>query len=412
MWTPPSGNPVVTGTVISSTVQNNTIADIANGLTDCVTKDGQSTPTANIPMGGFRITGLGNASARTDAPTTGQVQDNAFSVLASIGGTGDAITAGVVPSITAYAVGQKFLYNPTASNTIVAPTIAISGLTPITIIQSSGAALAAGALRIGVQYDLLFDGTNFRVQSGALAAGLNGQCRLTFVSPTQLLLSPYNGNTIVIGGVPRQIPAAGITFSNSGLTSSAKIYVYVAMVGNVITPTFSVTGHVPDANGIEVQSGQPLATLVGVVQTTAGAQFQQSTSVIGVLSWFNRRPLQILSATGTPSTASLSATNLFTTASFLSWADTPCQLVLSGSASNTVTNNGASVQIQVDGVLSGSTSTLSPMTSSSGGFSQTVNSVASIPAGVDIFHTCNAFGNAIAGGTAAFVTTLAGMTYG
>lgn len=40
---------------------------IADALSMCLLKDGQQTPTANIPMGGFRLTGLGNASAGTDA---------------------------------------------------------------------------------------------------------------------------------------------------------------------------------------------------------------------------------------------------------------------------------------------------------------------------------------------------------
>lgn len=68
-----SGNPVVTGTVISSTWANNTLSDIANGLTDCITKDGQSTPTANIPMATFKITGLGNGTNPQDAVALSQL---------------------------------------------------------------------------------------------------------------------------------------------------------------------------------------------------------------------------------------------------------------------------------------------------------------------------------------------------
>lgn len=62
-----AGQPVVAGTVISSTTFNSLTADLANGLTTALTKDGQTTPTANIPMGGFRITGLGNPAIGTDA---------------------------------------------------------------------------------------------------------------------------------------------------------------------------------------------------------------------------------------------------------------------------------------------------------------------------------------------------------
>lgn len=59
----PAGNPVVTGTTISSTWANTTLSDMATALTNSISKDGQTTPTANLPMGGFRLTGLGAGSA-------------------------------------------------------------------------------------------------------------------------------------------------------------------------------------------------------------------------------------------------------------------------------------------------------------------------------------------------------------
>lgn len=52
------GNPVVTGTVISSTAFNATQNDLAAGLTNAITRDGQSPPSANLPMGGKKHTGL------------------------------------------------------------------------------------------------------------------------------------------------------------------------------------------------------------------------------------------------------------------------------------------------------------------------------------------------------------------
>lgn len=48
--------------------------DIANGLSNCVTKDGQTTITANLPMAGFRHTNCGNGVADTDYSTVGQIK--------------------------------------------------------------------------------------------------------------------------------------------------------------------------------------------------------------------------------------------------------------------------------------------------------------------------------------------------
>jgi len=67
-----SGNPVVTGTNISSTVQNNTMSDFANGFTNCITRDGQSAPTSNLPMGNQRHTGAGNATGAGEYLVYGQ----------------------------------------------------------------------------------------------------------------------------------------------------------------------------------------------------------------------------------------------------------------------------------------------------------------------------------------------------
>lgn len=88
------GNPVVTGTTISSTWANNTLTDIANnGLTFCVTKNGQTTTTTSIPF----VQGIGVGAA------------NAFAVSAAGNvtstGTGGAVIKGPI-DITAATAGQ------------------------------------------------------------------------------------------------------------------------------------------------------------------------------------------------------------------------------------------------------------------------------------------------------------------
>jgi hypothetical protein len=73
----------VPGTTILATSVNSDLNDMAQALTASIARDGQTTPTANIPLGGFRITGLGNATAATDAATLGQVDGRAEIDLAS-----------------------------------------------------------------------------------------------------------------------------------------------------------------------------------------------------------------------------------------------------------------------------------------------------------------------------------------
>ena len=57
-YTLPAGNPVVTGTTISSTWANNTLNDIAATLTDSVAADGQTPMTGDLDLNTHKIVGL------------------------------------------------------------------------------------------------------------------------------------------------------------------------------------------------------------------------------------------------------------------------------------------------------------------------------------------------------------------
>lgn len=66
--------PALPGTTILASSFNANMNDVfTNGLTNCLTRDGQSPPTANLPMAGFRFTNLGNGVNDTDSAALGQV---------------------------------------------------------------------------------------------------------------------------------------------------------------------------------------------------------------------------------------------------------------------------------------------------------------------------------------------------
>lgn len=121
-----AGNPVVTGAVIQSSWANNTLSDIASGLSNAITLNGQSTITANINFNNQRLTNLGNATALTDAVRASQVQNWSYNLLTSVSGT-NTIIASATPAPSAYAEGQLFFLNPIADATAHA-TLNIEGL--------------------------------------------------------------------------------------------------------------------------------------------------------------------------------------------------------------------------------------------------------------------------------------------
>lgn len=165
-----AGNPVVTGTTISSTTHNNTESDIAdNGLTICLLKDGTQTVTANIPFGAFRLTNIGNATALTDAARASQVQNSSFNVLTSITGV-STITGAATPTPSAYAEGQIFSFITVGANA-AAPTLNVSSLGARPIFWN-GATATSSMWRTGAAIDVVYISTSS--QTGFHVVGHSG----------------------------------------------------------------------------------------------------------------------------------------------------------------------------------------------------------------------------------------------
>jgi len=65
----PAGNPVVTGTTITTTWANTTLNDIASSLTGSVAADGQTPMSGALNMANNKVTALATPTASTDAVT-------------------------------------------------------------------------------------------------------------------------------------------------------------------------------------------------------------------------------------------------------------------------------------------------------------------------------------------------------
>jgi hypothetical protein len=72
-YSPPAGQPVVSGTVISASVFNTLVADLGTEFTRSLATDGQTTMVANLPMGGFKIVNVAPGTVATDAVQLGQL---------------------------------------------------------------------------------------------------------------------------------------------------------------------------------------------------------------------------------------------------------------------------------------------------------------------------------------------------
>lgn len=93
----------VYNTVIDQAAVNSEMDDIATALTGSLAKDGQTVPTANIPLGGYRLTGVGAATATTDALTAATIPgltDKATPVDADLFPLVDSAASNVLKKLT------------------------------------------------------------------------------------------------------------------------------------------------------------------------------------------------------------------------------------------------------------------------------------------------------------------------
>lgn len=268
-----SGQPVVAGTVISSTAFNALTADLANGLSTAITKDGQTTVTNNIPMAGFKITNLGAATVGTDAARYSQIQGGTDKLI-TVSGT-DTLTGSMTPTLTAYAAGNQFSFVVANTNT-GAVTINIDGVGSKSITRTGSTALVAGDLVANQVALIEYDGTRFQLLNGNSFTNLN-------VSGNETV-----GGTLGVTGATTLSAAltyGGVTLTNA-VTGTGKMVLDTSPT--IATPTVTnptVTNYVESVVAIGNSStSQTLSLTNGTVQTvtlTGNCTFTMPTATAG-----------------------------------------------------------------------------------------------------------------------------------
>jgi hypothetical protein len=206
-WTGDAGNGIGIEAGRHDTQDN----DFTTGINSTLTKDGSNVPSANLPMGGFRHTGVGLATARDSYATLGQAQDGTAIWGGTSGGTANAQTLTLSPAITAYAAGQRFGFFAVATNT-GALTININGV-GAKAVQWRNLALTGNEIEINSAVEIVYDGTAF--QSVQLAGNATARAQ----APT---LGQVQDSTALWGGT------SGGSANAQTLTLTPAITAYVA----------------------------------------------------------------------------------------------------------------------------------------------------------------------------------------
>jgi len=245
-WTGDAGNGIGIEAGRHDTQDN----DFTTGINSTLNKDGTNVPSANLPMGGFRHTGVGLATARDSYATLGQAQDGTAIWGGTSGGTANAQTLTLTPAITAYAAGQRFRFFAGFTNTAAA-TLNVNGVGAVSVVLSTtGGALTSNYIEVGLTYEVLYSGTDFRLLE----------------DPALIKRGDYEN----LGQSTGTANALVLTSSGPRLTSTSTIKTF-SFIPN-ITNTAAVTVAIDGLPAINLYN--PITGALGAGQLIGGRNYQ------------------------------------------------------------------------------------------------------------------------------------------
>jgi hypothetical protein len=246
-YTLPAGNPVVTGTTITSTWANTTFSDVATALTGSVATDGTSPMTGILQMSNNKITGVADGTAATDVATVNQISNPTIT-----GGTIDGAPIGASNpkngAFLALSANTAAFSGVSTAPTVTPATDSSTKIATTAFVQSAISAVSSGV-------------TSFNTRSGTV----------TLISAdvtTALGYTPYNA-----GG------ATVITTSNISTYAPT-----LSGTGAVGTWGISISGNAATATSLS--GGSVSATTItgsGIVSSTAGSGYSAlQSNAIGI----------------------------------------------------------------------------------------------------------------------------------
>jgi len=253
-YTLPAGNPVVTGTTITSTWANTTFSDVATALTGSVATDGTSPMTGILQMGNNKITGVADGTASSDVATVNQISNPTIT-----GGTIDGAPIGAANpkngAFLALTANSAAFSGVSTSATVTPSSDNSTKIATTAFVQSAISAISSGV-------------TTFNTRSG----------NVTLISAdvtTALGYTPYNS-----GG------ATVITTSNIGtyaptLTGTGAIGTWgISISGNAATAS-TATSETTATNLSGGSVSATTGTFSGLITANAGYKYGGSAWTVG-----------------------------------------------------------------------------------------------------------------------------------
>ena len=262
-----SGQPVVTGTIISSTAFNSLTADLATGLSTAITKDGQTATTVRIPF----AQGISSTLA-TDSTSTG---------------TGSIITAGGVGIAKALYVGTtaNVAGAVTLQSTLAVSGVATFSITPIFSALTASSAVATDASKNLVSVTNTGTGDNVLATSPTITTPTIST--ITSAAATDLTLKSAGTTAITVNTNQALGVGSSPSFGTSGqvLTSA----------GTAAAPTWSTP-----LSSVQIQpiSASVLANALTISASALTLDFRSTTLGSGTVTTVSGTPANLVISSG------------------------------------------------------------------------------------------------------------------
>lgn len=240
-YTLPAGNPVVTGTIISSTWGNTTLSDIATALTDSLSRSGLGGMTAPLLIADG--TAALPAYSWTNEPSSGFYRIGA-------GNIGLSVLNRLTWNMTS--AGNMTIAAPSSGTVLALGGIAATATTGLSLTGSTTGlsqfviTSTAGSLKLGTESSV----------GAAIATGTSGyDSVLTTANATQLWLGTNGAGRLSIGTTGAVVivaPSSGTALSVTGSAATQQAVIWDGPVGvyhNFKSNTASI-GLIGDRNGV------------------------------------------------------------------------------------------------------------------------------------------------------------------
>lgn len=276
---------------------------IATGLSNCVTRDGQSPATQNLPMGGFAHTNVGTGTARNQYATIAQTEDGVINWGVAGGGV-DTLTVAYAPALSALVDGQLCYVRATGTNLTSSPNFSPNGLTARTITKLGGGALNGSDWTINTElvfrYNLAntrwewlnalasqsstFSDSAFKIQdNGDATKQLAFEVSGVSTGTTRTLTIPNASTTIVGTDVAQTLTNKALQDSTTTIVDDGDATKKLAFQCSGITTATTRTVTIPDKSGtMAMTSDIPAANATQTTSASPAAITSTTGQMLGL----------------------------------------------------------------------------------------------------------------------------------